>query len=116
VWPLPLAQVLARPQLIFPSKTWFFRIYLDFQEQKSHFKVNISHILNPNLTKLIPLNPAHQDLSKNSKGTSQFLQKFQLRFNLIFSEEIIQYSRTFAPQVQTAWNQANASLLLERDQ
>jgi hypothetical protein len=28
------------------------------------------------------------------------------------SEEIIQYSRTFAPQVQTSWNQAHALLLL----
>jgi hypothetical protein len=25
-------------------------------------------------------------------------------------KEIIQYSRTFAPQVQTTWNQANAPL------
>jgi hypothetical protein len=32
---------------------------------------------------------------------------------LIFSEEIIQYSRTFAPQVQTSWNQAHAPLLVE---
>jgi hypothetical protein len=38
------------PQLIFPSKTWFFGIYLNFQGQKS-LKNNISHILNPNLTK-----------------------------------------------------------------
>ncbi len=30
-----LAQVLPRPQLIFPSKTWFFGIYLNFQQQKS---------------------------------------------------------------------------------
>jgi hypothetical protein len=30
-----------------------------------------------------------------------------------FSEEIIQYSRTFAPQVQTSWNQAHAPLLVE---
>jgi hypothetical protein len=28
-------QVLPRPKLIFPSKTWFFGIYLDFQWQKS---------------------------------------------------------------------------------
>jgi hypothetical protein len=27
--------VLLRPQLIFPSKTWFFVIYLNFQQQKS---------------------------------------------------------------------------------
>ncbi len=37
----------------------------------------------------------------------------KLRFNLIFSEEIIQYSRTFAPQVQTSWNQSHAPLLVE---
>jgi hypothetical protein len=100
VWPVPLAQVLPRRQLIFPSKTWFFGIYLNFQQHKS-LKNNASHVLNPNLTKKIPLNPAHQGLSNNTKGTFQFLRNFQLQFNLIFSEEIIQYSRTFAPQVQT---------------
>jgi len=31
---LALAQVLPRSQLIFPSKTWFFGIYLNFQQQK----------------------------------------------------------------------------------
>jgi hypothetical protein len=31
VWPVPLAQVLPRPQLLSPSKTWFFGIYLNFQ-------------------------------------------------------------------------------------
>jgi hypothetical protein len=31
VWPVPLAQVLPCPQLIFPFKTWFFGIYLNFQ-------------------------------------------------------------------------------------
>jgi hypothetical protein len=78
---------------------------LNFQRQKS-FKNSISptNNLNPNLTKQIPLNPAHQDLSNNTKDTFQFLRKFQLRFNLIFSEEIIQYSRTFAPQLQMSWN------------
>jgi hypothetical protein len=76
---------------------------------RNHLKVNISHIL-PNK---IPLNPAHQDLSKNTKGTFKFLRKSQLQFNLIFSEEIIQYSRTFAEQVQTSWNQAHAPLLVE---
>jgi hypothetical protein len=35
VWPVPLAQVLPHPRLIFPSKTWFFGIYLGFQWQKS---------------------------------------------------------------------------------
>jgi hypothetical protein len=35
VWPVPLAQVLPRPWLIFPSKTWLLGIYLNFQWQKS---------------------------------------------------------------------------------
>jgi hypothetical protein len=34
VWPVPLAQVLPHPQLIFPYKTWLFEIYLNFQQQK----------------------------------------------------------------------------------
>jgi hypothetical protein len=93
VWPVPLAQVLPCPQLIFPFKTWFLGIYLNFQGQKSlnnqylphsesrsyHINSIKSHILNP-------------DLSNNTKGTFQFLRNFQLRFNLIFSEELIQYS------------------------
>ncbi len=29
------AQVLSCPQLLFPFKTWFFGIYLNFQQQKS---------------------------------------------------------------------------------
>jgi len=56
---------------------------------------------------------SHQDLSNNTKGTFQFFQNFQLQFNLILSEEIIQYSRTFAPQVQMSWNQAHAPLLIK---
>ncbi len=35
VWLAPLAQVLPRPQLIFPPKIWFLGIYLNFQQQKS---------------------------------------------------------------------------------
>ncbi len=49
------------------------------------------------LIKIFPTTPkAHYNSSEN----------FQARFNLIFSEEIIQYSRTFALQVQTSWNQS----------
>ncbi len=98
---------------------WFFLPNLGFLEfiwifsNRNHLKINISHILNPNLIKEIPLNPVHQDLSKNTKGTFQFLRTFQLWFNLIFSEKIIQYSRTFALQVQMSWNQAHAPLLVE---
>jgi len=104
VWPLP--------QLIFPSKTWFLEFNWIFSG-RNHLKINISHILNPNFTKWISLNPAHQDLSNNTKGTFQFLWKFQLQFNLIFSDKLIWYSRTFAAQVKTSWNQAHAHLLTE---
>jgi hypothetical protein len=83
----------------------------EFSIAKNHLKINISHTLNPNLTNSIPLNLAHQDLSKKTKGTFQFLRIFQLQFNLIFNEKIIQHSRTFAPQVQTSWNQAHAPFL-----
>jgi hypothetical protein len=55
----------------------------------------------------------HQDLSNNTKGTFQLFQNFQLLFNLIFSEDFIQYSKTFAPQVQTSWNQVHAPLFIE---
>jgi hypothetical protein len=30
--------------------------------------------------------------------------------NLIFSEKIIQYSKTFWPKVQTSWNQSSCTL------
>jgi hypothetical protein len=49
VWPVPVAQVLPCSQLIFPSKTWFFGIYLNFQQQKSLKNQYLP--LNPNLTK-----------------------------------------------------------------
>jgi hypothetical protein len=90
----------------------FFLNYLNFQRQKSLIKNQYLWHSEFNLTKKIPLNPAHQDLSNNTKATFQFLRNFQLQFYLIFSEEIIHYSRTFAPQVQTSWSQAHAPLLL----
>ncbi len=102
VWPVLLTQVLPCPQLIFPSKTWFLEFIWIFS-CRNHLKINISHILNLNLAKWFILNPPHQDLSNNTKGTLQFLRNFQLQFNLIFSEEIIQCSRTSTPQVQTPW-------------
>jgi hypothetical protein len=76
VWPEPLAQVLPHPQLIFPSKTWFLGIYLNFQWQKSLKTQYLPH--SESKSYQINLNPAHQDLSNNTKGTFQFLQHFQL--------------------------------------
>jgi hypothetical protein len=54
-----------------------------------------------------------EKISNNTTCTFQFLWSFQLQFILIFSEEIIQYSRTFVPQVQTSWKQAHAPLIVE---
>jgi hypothetical protein len=89
-------------QVIFHSKAWFFGIYLKFQRQKSLKNQSLPHSepqILPNkvhyilLIKIFPATP---------KTHSQFLLNFQLRFNLIFGEEIIQYSRTFAREVQTS--------------
>jgi hypothetical protein len=44
------AQVLPRFPLIFPSKTYFFGIYLNFSG-RNHLKINIYHIVNLNITK-----------------------------------------------------------------
>jgi hypothetical protein len=77
-------------QVLPHSLNWFFLPKPDFLEfisnfsDSNHFKINISHILKPNLTKQIPLNPAHQDLSNKIKGTFQFLQNFQWRNHSIF--------------------------------
>jgi hypothetical protein len=53
---------------------WLIWIFND----KNHLKINISPILSPQLTKHIPSNLAPQDLSNNTKGTSQFLWNFQI--------------------------------------
>jgi hypothetical protein len=37
VWHVLLAQVLPHPQLIFPSKTWFFGIYLKIFTLKNQY-------------------------------------------------------------------------------
>jgi hypothetical protein len=97
----------------FSSQNPVFLEFIWIFSYKNHFKINIPHILNPSLTKCIPLNPAHQNLSNNTKGRFRFLRNFELRINLIFREEIIQYSKTFALQVQTSWNQAHAPLLVK---
>jgi hypothetical protein len=104
--------VLSRPQLIFRSKTWFFGIYLNFQWQKSLKNQYLSHSESKSY-QINSIKSSHQDIFNNIKGTFQFLRNFLLWYNLFFNEEVIQYSRTFAPQVQTPWNQADAPLLLE---
>ncbi len=101
-----LAQVLPCPQLIFPSKTWFLGIYLNFQQQKSLKDQFLPH----SESKSYQINSIKSSCSSRS---FQQHKNFQLRLNLIFNEKIIQYSRTFAPQVQISWNQAHAPLLIK---
>ncbi len=83
-------QVLPCSELIFPSKTWFFGIYLNFQRQKSfknHPTFNLPHFE----TKSYQI-----DSIKSWSSTSfqqhqkhiPILPKFQIQFNLIFSEKI----------------------------
>jgi hypothetical protein len=105
-------QVLSGSRPIFPSKTWFFRIYLNFQRQKS-----LKNQYFPNSeSKSYQVNSIKSCSSRsfqNTKGSFQFLQKSQLWFHSIFTEEIIQYSKTFTWHVQMPWNQASAPLLLQ---
>jgi hypothetical protein len=62
-------QLSACSQLIFPSKTWVFGIYLNFQKQK-WLKNNICHILNPNLIKINSIKSSHQDFPRTPKAHS----------------------------------------------
>jgi len=91
----------------------FFGIYVNFQWQKSLKNQYLPHSESKKSYQMNSTQSSHQDLSNNTKGTFQFLRNVQLQFNLIFSEEIIQYWRTSSTtQVQTPWNQADAPLLL----
>ncbi len=104
-----LAQVLPRPQLISPSKTWFFGSYLNFQLHKSLENQNFLH----SESKSYQINPIKSCSSTSFQEHQTHIPKFSATINLMFSEEIIQYSRTFALQVQTSWNQAYAPFLIK---
>jgi len=85
VWLVPLAQVLPHPQLIFPSKTWFFWNLFKIFSCRNHLKINISHILNPNLYQINSIKSrSSRYFQRTPKATFQFLaMNFQLWFNLI---------------------------------
>jgi hypothetical protein len=94
--------VLPRPQLIFPSKTWFWGIHLNFQRQKSlqnqylpHSESKSFYQINSTKSLLIKMFPTRPKADSNSSEI--------FSHNLV--KKIIQYSRTFAPQVQMSWNQ-----------
>jgi hypothetical protein len=112
VWHVPLAQVLPRPQPIFPSKTWFFKIYMNFQWQKSFKNQYFPHYKSKSY-QINSINSCSSRSFPNTKGKFQFFSNFQLWFNLIFNEKKIQYLKTFALQVQTSWTQTHAPLLVK---
>jgi hypothetical protein len=72
---------------------------LNFQWQKSLQNQYLTHFESKSY-QINSIKSSRQNIFKNIKGTFQFLQKFQLLYNLFFIEEIIRYSRTFTPQVQ----------------
>jgi hypothetical protein len=110
---------------IFPSKTWFFGIYLNFQwqkllknqclphsESKSYEKNSIKSCSSRSFQehkRHIPIPPKFsamiwftiQELLAHSNSSKTF------------SYDLIYYSRTFASQVQRSWNQAYAPLLIK---
>ncbi len=111
MWPVPLAQVLPRPQLIFSSKTWFFGIYWNFQSQKSVKSQDFPH----SGSKSYQINSIKScsSRSNNTKTHSNSSKIFSYDLISFSVKKIIQYSRTFVPQVQTSWNQAHAPLLVK---
>ncbi len=97
---------------VFLPKPGFLGIYSNFQWQQKplknqylpHFESKSDQInfINP---------PPHQDLSKKLQRHIPIPLKFSVTImNLIFSEKIIQYSKTFWPKVQTSWNQSSCTL------
>ncbi len=105
MWPVPLAQVLWRPQLIFSSKTWFFGIYLNFQGQKSLKNQYLPHFESKSY-QINSIKFCSSRCFQEHQSHFQSLRNFQLWFNLIFSEEIIQFKNfctTSANAIKPSW-------------
>jgi hypothetical protein len=98
--------------LIFPFQTWFFGIYLNFQWQKSLQNQYLRHSESKSY-QINSIKPFSSSFFLTTPKAHSNSSNFQVQFNLNFSEKIIQYSRTFALQVQTSWNQAHEPLLIE---
>jgi hypothetical protein len=85
-----------------------------FQGQKSLKNQYLPHILNPNLTHINPIKILLIKIfPKTPKAHSNSFEIFSYDLVSFCSEKIIQYSRTFAPQVRTSWHQAHAPLLVK---
>jgi hypothetical protein len=85
------SSVTSRPQLIFPSKTSSFEIYLNFQRQKS-LK---NQYLSQSQSKYYQINSITSCSSRSFQQQQQqrhipIFPKFSAMINVIFSGEIIQ--------------------------
>jgi hypothetical protein len=76
--------VLPRFSTDFSFQNLVFWNLFEFSGQKSLKNQYLPHSESKSYQKN-SINPAHQDLSNNTKATFQFLQKFQLQCNLIYS-------------------------------
>ncbi len=76
------AQVLSCPQLIFPSKTWFFGIYLNFQWQKSLQNQYLSHSESKSY-QINSVKSCSSRLSNNTKGAFHYFKI--LSYDFIFA-------------------------------
>jgi hypothetical protein len=99
--------VWTRPQTDFSIQNLGF---WNFQQQKSLKNQYLPH----SEPKSFQINSIKSCSLRSFQQNQRHVPIPQLRFNLIFSEKSIQYSRrSFALEVQMPWNQADATLLLE---
>ncbi len=80
-------QVLPHSQLILPSRTWFLGIYLKFPQQKSLKNQYLPHCESKSC-----------QINSIKSCSSRSFQQHQRHIPIP-----LKISRTFAPQVQTAW-------------
>jgi len=97
---------IAVDQLVYVDHHQSMLNYLKFQQQKSLKNQYLPH----SESKSYKINSIK---SCSSRSFQQHQSHIPIQINLLFSEEIIQYSRNFTSEVQTSWNQANAPLLIE---
>ncbi len=92
-------RVLPRSQLSFPSKTWFFGIYLNFQQQKPLQNQYLTH----SESKSYQINSIK---SCSSKSSQQHQRHIPIPPRYSAMKNSFNIPKKIALQVQTSWNQA----------
>ncbi len=105
---MPLAQMLPRPKISFQNLG-----FLNFQRHKSIKNQYLPHSESKSYQINSIKSCSSRSFQQHQRAHTNSSETFSYNFNLIFSGEIIQYSRSFAPQVQTPQNQAHAPLVIE---